>query len=91
MLPRNSVLFCTHSIPNCKEKDVKKGPNYDFCLFLTYLTMNLLVFEVLGGPAGDAFSECIPDLFPEGILGVIFGRLSEFGGDWGSHVGSALA
>ena len=46
--------------------------------FLTYFTMDLLVFEVLGGRAGDAFSKCIPDLFLEGILGVIFGRLFEF-------------
>ncbi len=59
--------------------------------FLTYLTMNWLVFEVLGGAGGDAFSKCIPDLFLEAILGVVFGRLSEFRGDWGSHLGSALA
>ncbi len=50
--------------------------------------MNWLVFEVLGGAGGDAFSKCIPDLFPEGILGVIFGRLFEFGRDFGSHFGS---
>ena len=46
--------------------------------FLTYFTMDLFVFEVLGEAAGDAFSECIPDLLLEAILQVIFGRLSRF-------------